>query len=198
MNITKQPYSFINTKLCLLLFLLVLLPPLCCNRELLLLNGYVCRTVLILGAQAWRLEQLTECQKYLKGQGISSRTVQFGTCLIDSKTKMTLFDFMFVAVHMMFFYVAAVFVSESHMFEYGCDAARMMVLVYVAVLFGFGFRMFEWGFDAAQFGLMFLLRILRMLLRYLSYLGVMFLLLCCLYITYCCEITFLYNTMNNF
>ncbi|GJT35888.1 hypothetical protein Tco_0926307 [Tanacetum coccineum] len=39
-----------------------MLPPSCCNHKLLLLNDYVCRTVLILGAKAWRLKQLTECR----------------------------------------------------------------------------------------------------------------------------------------
>nr|GEW42031.1 gibberellin receptor GID1B-like [Tanacetum cinerariifolium] len=39
-----------------------LLPPSCCNRKLLLLNDYLCRIVLIMGAKAWRLKQLTECR----------------------------------------------------------------------------------------------------------------------------------------
>ncbi|GJZ51996.1 hypothetical protein Tco_0606511 [Tanacetum coccineum] len=67
---------------------------------------------------------------------------------------------------MMLFYVDVGVVVEIYMFEHGFDAAHMMVLLYVTVSLGFQFHIFQWGdFDAAQFGSLFMLWLLRMLLR---------------------------------
>nr|GEV77998.1 hypothetical protein [Tanacetum cinerariifolium]GEV80622.1 hypothetical protein [Tanacetum cinerariifolium] len=122
-------------------------------------------TILVVGAKAWGLEQLTECRKYLKGQGIFSRMVLFLTVLIGSK-RMMMFDFIFVAARMiLLLYVVVAFVYEVLMFKYGFDAAQVTLLLYVAVLLGFEFRMFEWGFDVALFSFVVMLWICKMLLR---------------------------------
>ncbi|GKA67928.1 hypothetical protein Tco_0767845, partial [Tanacetum coccineum] len=79
---------------------------------------------------------------------------------------MMMFDYVFAAAHMMMlFYVAVAVVSVIHMFEYGFDAAHMMVLLYVIVSLSFQFHIFQWdGFDAAEFGSLFMLWLLIMLL----------------------------------
>ncbi|GKA24227.1 hypothetical protein Tco_0710260 [Tanacetum coccineum] len=80
----------------------------------LLCLGYVLRRTKKVVYVAWRLEQLTECQKYFKGQGTSSCTILFVTCLAYSKKIMM----------MMLMLADVSFSFEFCVFELSFDAAR--------------------------------------------------------------------------